>query len=167
MAMKSSTISNQSELDLSKSDQTTDIGNGRSIIVSVTGRSVKFTRSGKKDFVLFAKPSKILDMNMEEIRKAIQAFKANELTETFSIPLGRRFFISVSPEVRCVSFRRFYRPKHDISAMYPSTDGIGLKFSEFDTLLAEWTDLRKSLNLEDVEICQNEHSDESCQYCFH
>lgn len=167
MAMKSSTYYQQTESDLSQYDQTTDIGDGRSIIVSVLRKSVKFARPGKADFVLFSKPSKILDMNMEEIRRAVQSFKANELTETFSIPLGRRYFITISPEVRCVSFRRFYRPKHDNSLMLPGSQGLGLKFSEFETLLAEWNDMRKSLDVEDVEICQNEHSDESCQHCFH
>ena len=167
MALKSSTYSQQTEFDLNEYDQTTDIGNGRSIMVSVYEKSVKFTRAGKRDFVLYAKASKILDMNMEEIRKATQAFKANELTETFSIPLGRRFFVTVSPDVKCVSFRRFYRPKHNTSLMLPGAEGIGLKFSEFDSLFAEWIDMRKSLDVEDVDVCQNDHSDETCEYCFH
>ena len=167
MALKSSTFHQQSQFDLSEYDQTVDIGSGRSILVTVNARNVKFTRPGKRDFVLFAKASKILDLNIENIRKATQDFKANELTETFSIPLGRRFFILVSPDVKCVSFRRFYRPNHDPTVMFPGSEGFALKFCEFDSLFAEWNDLRKSLDIEEIEICQNDHSDESCEYCFH
>ena len=166
MALQSSTYCAMTQTDFSEYNQTVEIGSGRTLFVTAYKKSMKFAIEGKPDFVLYAKATKLFVKNLEEIRRATQSFKANELSEALFIPLGRRFFVSVSPDVKCVSFRRFFRPKHDTSIMLPGYQGFGMKFSEFDSFIEEFENLRKSLDLDDIQICEHDFSDTSCDYCY-
>ena len=154
--------------------QCVEIGDKRSTVASVTTNGFSLTQfhpqpGGKlkpKSIAMNVRATKVLDQNLDEIRRTICDLKNGELKDAYSLPLGQLLFLSIDPGVRCVSIRKFFRPKFDRKRLFPGSQGLGLTIEEFERLFSEWHELMETVALDQAETCEHEKDDQSCVYCF-
>ena len=170
MATKSSTYYEQNEdmLELAYTAQTMDIGKGRKTIVKTNEKGITFY--AEKDYKIRLSPSavRVMDVFLNSIHNTLELLKSSKLTQKYCLPLGARIFLEIDPNYRCVSIRKFFRPKANPSLILPGSNGIGLKVEEFEQLAQNWYRLLQSIPWEKAECCYfnnpNEHLD--CEYCW-
>lgn len=166
----------ENEPDLSQwlAFQEASIGFNRDVYVVAKNVGLTFyvlDESGKRKYMIKLTPTAVKVMNnfMTEILTTIEAWLSGRLSNTFKVPLGGRVFLEINQKYRCVSIRRFFRPKGDPSLLLPSPTGIGLKFEEFERLRIIWPEFMHYINLSEVQCCEfndpNEHTE--CKTCFY
>lgn len=172
MAMKSTTYYEQTEdmYSMLGTPQAVDIGYHRPIIVEADGKGLTFFTGVPKIYKIRLNPEAVNVMNsfIHQIRDCVNLLKSDKLQEKFCLPLGARIFLEIDPKVKCVSIRRFFRPKPNPTVLLPGSNGIGLKLQEFELLDQHWNQLIKSFLLGDEECCYftdpREHT--TCEYCW-
>ena len=150
-----------------------DIGVDRSTIVEANDKGITFffaDGNKSKTYKIRLVPSAVHVMNtfLTSIQDAVELLKSGKMTQKYSLPLGARIFLEIDPKFRCVSLRKFFRPKADPSIILPGSQGIGLKLEEFNQLNQNWYQLLQSIPWEEAPCCYfnkpNEHF--NCDYCW-
>lgn len=113
---------------------------------------------------------KILNKFLDDIRNAAHECDQEILQKEFMLPLGNRYFVQIQPDVKCVSFRKFFHPKVNPSLLLPGFPGVSLKMSEFRALVTEWPELMESIPFHNAKCCSfespEEHLESKCESCF-
>lgn len=89
----------------------------------------------------------------------------------FRIGIGGPYFVSVTSEIFCVDFRKFYQP-YGLTTQRPSRHGCSLRLDEwfsflklFPELEAKWPYLANARPCYENPDHQSQLSDLSCPYC--
>jgi len=171
MATKSTTYYQQTDpmLSYASTTQRLNIGKNRETIAQVNDKGLTFYIY--KDYKIRLSPSAVHVMNtfLTSIHEAVELLKTGKLREKYTLPLGARIFLEIDPNYRCVSIRKFFRPKSNPNLLLPGSNGIGLKLEEFIDLENNWYQLLHSIPWEEAECCYfndpNQHKD--CQLCWY
>ena len=170
MATQSSTYYQQTEDSLLGIPQTVNIGYYRSIIVEAGEKGLTFFSDTPKIYKLRLTPGSVNVINsfLDRIRGYVELLKEGKLEEKFSLPLGGRIFLEIDPKFKCVSIRRFFRPKTAPTILLPSSTGIALKLKEFQLLDQHWNQLIQSFLWQEADCCYFEDPLEhtSCSHCW-
>ena len=178
MAMKSTSFYNMTNTGAKSkwSTQVVDIGDLRNVQVTAHEKGMRFAngelKPGRKpeDNIvnLDAGAVKMLARCFEDVRHAMSDCKVGELENEYFLPLGKRYFVQIKPDIKCLSIRKFFRPRHDPKLLYPGYPGVALKFKEFQNLESEWNELLETVPYQSATMCDfddpKDHKD--CQYCF-
>jgi len=152
------------------STRTMEIGMKRSTVVEANDKGITFFSGEGKTFKIRISPSAVHVMNsfLGAIHDAVELLKSGNLTQKYSLPLGARIFLEIDPNYRCVSLRKFFRPKANPSIILPGLQGIGLKLEEFSQLELNWHHLLESVPWEEAHCCYFNHPTEhfDCDYCW-
>ena len=173
--MASNTFNDHTEdLTIVGITQTKEIGFERSTIVEANKKGITFFSGNRnrnsKTYKIRLSPAAVNVMNafLTAIHDNVELLKTGNLTEKYSLPLGARVFLEIDPNFRCVSIRRFFRPKDNPDVLLPGFNGIGLKLKEFENLQQLWYPLIQSVPWEEAECCYftNPKHHTYCNYCW-
>ena len=175
--MRSSTFYSQTlDQPWAQDEVNVEIGDGRSIQVTANKNGITLSkeqiRPGKSiadnTVTLDAGACRILNSFFDDLRRAASLCKHGELQEDFFLPLGARLFAQVKTDVRCVSFRKFFRPKHNKELLLPGYPGVAMKLKEFETFDSEFRELIECVQYETAPVCSfkdpKDHTE--CKFCF-
>jgi len=170
--MQSSTYYEQTDniYSLLGTEQAVDIGYKRSTIIEANSKGLTIFDGVPKTYKIRLNPSAVAIINafLGQIRENVELLKKDQLTEKYCLPLGARIFLEIDPKFKCVSIRRFFRPKPNPTILLPSLNGISLKLKEFDLLDQNWNQLIQSFLLGDEDCCYftdpKQHTD--CNHCW-
>ena len=123
-----------------------------------------------ESFTLTAFGVKTLNEKLEEVEESVTQLKNKNLTDSYTLPLGRLVLLTISPSVQCVGIRQFFRPKGNPALMLPSKfagAGTALKLGEFENLKVIWGDLLSRVETNHISTCPHEDGEQSCSFCFY
>ena len=108
---------------------------------------------------------KLLDKFWPQVLEAVDSWGNGNVS--VNLPLGAKISLEVCWEFRCVSIRRFFRPKADPTKLLPGFSGIGLKFEEFYRLGEFWGEVRDIVRFAEAKCCQFDVASEhkNCDIC--
>ena len=171
MATQSTTYYEQTEnmYSLLGTTQAVDIGYYRKITAKANEKGLTFF-SENMFYQIQLTPAAVNVINsfLPQIREKVELLSSKKLEEKFILPLGARIFLEIDPKFKCVSIRRFFRPKADPNKLLPGFSGITLKLTEFQLLDQHWNQLIQSFLWQEAECCYftdpAQHT--ACTHCW-
>ena len=167
-------FTNDSDLSQWFVSQEASIGYNREVFAVAKRDGFTFymvNENGNKKFQikLVSSAVKVMNRFMPHIKGAVAAWMSGQLVEAFTLPLGGRVFLEIRPDMRCVSLRKFFRPKPNPTILLPGFQGIGLRFEEFEKLSTIWPEFMNYINEHHVKACEfddpKEHT--NCKICYY
>lgn len=140
-----------------------DIGKERSRVVSSRKDSVSFItfeplpgggyeRDENRSATLSLPVVKNFYDKITEIYEKVQQLKNGELEEKVSYYIGDGYYISLTPDYKCVLLRKHYRPPFDTTQILPGLPGFVFKLDEFENFYIEFAEISNLMQLDSVEL---------------
>jgi hypothetical protein len=138
-----------------------DIGVGRSRLLSMHDQTMTlstlepqpgggFAAVKEKSITLPAKAVKILHLNIEDINQAVDELQKGLLVTEFKIYLGEFYWLTITPDVFCVSIRKYYQAE---GGYRPGRPGFTFKISEYRNMYQNWLSIYNLVA--DVKTCSH------------